>query len=313
VTNRQEEALRLAEELLTDIELARNPTTKHVLKAKRLARLVGDDDAQVWLDFELGRGSDTPAGRRWMDATNRWTDRDAGEGNWGGSAWHEATRESTKAAMETLSGDISGEGLTQAVRYRSSQAVALARIIGNSSIVLAAVDAQVYAFATRVAHEIMFSELQASLFDATRETIDGRLTSAGDALKKIESINERLATGSPEAISQAMATCRRLIDATADELFPAREEPYMKGEQPLTVKHSNVLNRINAYVHQSGIVGGRGDRIRRALEGLYDRTSTAVHAEVDEHEARYLFLNTYILLGEILTISGHGSAAPATN
>jgi hypothetical protein len=62
-----------------------------------------------------------------------------------------------------------------------------------------------------------------------------------------------------------------------------------------------VLNRINAFIHTCGVRGGRADRLRRSLSDIYGRVSTGVHADVDGHEARYLFLTTYVLLGEILT------------
>ena len=45
----------------------------------------------------------------------------------------------------------------------------------------------------------------------------------------------RLAAGDPESVSQAMNTVRRLIDGVADNLFPARDEPYMLGQTKLKV------------------------------------------------------------------------------
>jgi hypothetical protein len=113
---------------------------------------------------------------------------------------------------------------------------------------------------------------------------------AGSALKKIESINERLGTNEDEAISQAMSTCRRLIDAVADDVFPARDEPYDLNGQKRDVKQNNVLNRINAYLHSVGVTGGRATRLRRSLEDIYGRVSKGVHDDVNGHEARYLFL-----------------------
>jgi hypothetical protein len=106
-----------------------------------------------------------------------------------------------------------------------------------------------------------------------------------------------------------MSTCRRLIDAVADAKFPATEEPYKQlGDQPLSVNEANVLNRLNAYIHLHGIAGGRAARLRRSLSDIYGRVSTAVHADIDPHEARHVFLATYVLLGEILTLPDHAVA-----
>jgi hypothetical protein len=101
-----------------------------------------------------------------------------------------------------------------------------------------------------------------------------------------------------------MTTCRRLIDAVADHVFPAQDEPYSLGDQGLSVKQNNVLNRINAYLHRAGVTGGRADRLRRSLADIYGRVSKAVHDDIDGHEARYLFLTAYVTLGEVLTLPG---------
>lgn len=74
------------------------------------------------------------------------------------------------------------------------------------------------------------------------------------------------------------------------------------------MKQGNVLNRLSAYVHSRGVSGGRADRLRRALFDLYGRVSTGVHANVDGLEARYVFLTTYIVLGELLDLQEPESA-----
>jgi hypothetical protein len=64
------------------------------------------------------------------------------------------------------------------------------------------------------------------------------------------------------------------------------------------------LNRLQAYVYEHGVSKGRRDRLRRTFADLYDRTSTGTHSEVDVVEARYLFLQTYVALGELLALEG---------
>jgi AbiTii len=52
VKMRRDDALLLAEELLSDIELARIEPTAVIRKASRLARLLDDADAMAWLSYE---------------------------------------------------------------------------------------------------------------------------------------------------------------------------------------------------------------------------------------------------------------------
>jgi hypothetical protein len=46
----------------------------------------------------------------------------------------------------------------------------------------------------------------------------------------------------------------------------------------------------------------RRDRLNKNLGALYDRVSAGVHADVTVDEAQALVLNTYLLLGEILSV-----------
>jgi len=198
---------------------------------------------------------------------------------------------------------LSGELITIAMRERSQLMSSYAASAAAMSKVLASIDAQIYRYAGDVYAELQFSEIQASLFEDSRTAVDATFaTMAGAALKKVDSISERLAANDAEAVSQAMSTCRRLIDAVADHVFPGSDDPYDLNGQTLNVKQNAVLNRINAFVHTRGVRGGRADRLRRGMSDVYGRVSTGVHLDVDGHEARYLFLSTYVLLGEVLTL-----------
>lgn len=304
--SRQQEALALAEEVMTDVELSQGSVPKHALKAMRLARLMGDEEAQRWLIYEIEGVPGTARGKEWMSKTRRWTNRDEGRGYWGPAGELEARQVGNEAARATLAGvSLSGDGLIPVMRDHraviadyTSEAIAMGKILG-------AVDSHVYRYATDVYFELKFSEIQASLFAESQTAVDATFAAmAGSALKKIESINERLGANEDEAISQAMTTCRRLIDAVANHVFPAQDEPYDLNGQELNVKHSATLNRINAYIHTSGVTGGRADRLRRSLSDIYGRVSKGAHDDVDGHEARYLFLATYVALGEVLTLHG---------
>jgi AbiTii len=303
---RQQEALALADELIADIDLSRGSVPKHLLKARRLARLIGDEDAQRWIGYEIEGVPDTFGGNEWMWEAGRWTDRKKDQGYRVPASDLEATRAGAEAARAALAGiSLSGDSLIPVMRDHTATIHSYTSEATHMSRILGAVDAQVYRYASDVYAELQFSEIQVSLFEESQTAVDATYAAmAGSALKKIESINDRLGTNDDEAISQAMTTCRRLIDAVADHVFPARDEPYDLNGQKRDVKQNNVLNRINAHVHTVGVAGGRATRLRRSLEDIYGRVSKGVHDDVDGHEARYLFLTTYVTLGEVLTLSG---------
>jgi len=305
--SRQEEALSLAEDLVTDVELGQTSTARRVLKASRLARLTNDHEALAWLRYELDGVPGDEAGRRWMDQTQRWIEND--KGYWGSAASIEGSRDAQQAAMAGHSApmNLAGEWANVTMSKRSAQINQAAASLIYLNRALSAIDNKVYRFAADTYARLKFSEIQASLFDEARRSVDIALSGmTGSSLKMIESVAERLGSDDASAVSQAMTTCRQLIDAVADHVFPPSCTPYSIGDRELEVTADKGKNRINAYIHECGVLGSRAERLGKTLNIVSDRVSAAVHNPdtVSGHEARYLFLGTYMLLGEILTI-GH--------
>lgn len=297
----------MAEELLADIELQRLKASEVVLKANRLARLVGHGDLLAFLALERTGYSGDGADDDWISRAGRWKDRDNRMFFPGPLAMIEAHLEAAKVALQTLSGggNYSGEWASIAGREHDEKINAKATTVGILGGVCGQVTATVYDMVAEVYHELLFSEIQATLFSDTQTKVDGALAGAsGSSLNKIERVSDRLRDGDPESVSQALTTCRRLIDSCADHVFPSSKDPYDLGEGvTLTLGQQNVLNRLQAYCHAQGITKSRRDRLRRTLADLYGRCSAGTHAEVSVQEARFVFLQTYMALGEILTLS----------
>lgn len=309
-TSRQQEALSLAEELLGDIELNRLREHQILLKALRLARLTRNDNLQEWLGYEL---HGYPSAKESLAiAIGRRVYGDGGGTLLGQLSALTSLRDAEASRLQALSGfsvsgewaNVQGDKQRDAIAMSAAQQAGMERAIG-------AVMAQIYSLVTETYHELLFSEVQAELFETARAEIDGRLSgSSGSALEKVESISDRLRDGDTEAIAQAMSSCRRLIDAAADTVFPPSDDDHVVDGQPLRVGSSNVKNRIAAHLFDLGLSKGRRDRLRRTINDLYDRTSSGVHSEVTIHEARYVFLQTYVVLGEVLTAASGNQTAP---
>jgi hypothetical protein len=261
---RQEEALRVAEELLADIELERLKASEIALKASRVARLVGHEELIEFLRYERSGYPLDGTANEWIDRTGRWSSQEESKFYPLSIAKVEAQIAAAQQAVEALQGGGNYSG---------------------DAALLASRDAD------------------------TQTKVDGSLSAAsGSALDKIERVSDRLRDGDPESVSQALTTCRRLIDSCADHLFPDQPEPYAIGEEvTLNVGQQNVLNRLQAYAYQCGCPKSRRDRLRRTLSDLYGRCSAGTHAEVTVDEARFVFLQTYVVLGEILTLSRAGN------
>jgi hypothetical protein len=243
----------------------------------------------------------------WIERSGRWSDKDEGKYYPAPISKIEALVVASKQALQTLQGggNYSGEFASVAGREHDQKVNSQARSVGIFGGICGQVVATVYDMVVEIYHELLFSELQATLFADTQARVDGALAAAsGSALAKIERVADRLRDGDVESVSQALTTCRRLIDSCADHLFPAQEDEYDLGSgTKLKVGQQNVLNRLQAYTHKHDVAASRRDRLRRTLADLYGRCSAGAHAEVEPQEARFVFLQTYIALGELLTLS----------
>jgi len=307
--DRQEEARRVAEELLSDIELERLKASEVVLKASRVARLVGHDDLTEFLGFERNGYPTDGTATHWIGPAGRWSDpNDPDDTNFypQSIAKVEASLAAAQEAINAMrgGGNYSGDMIAVAASGHDTRINQQATVVSTWSGISGQVVATVYNLVAEIYHELVFSDLQASLFADTQTWIDGSLAAAsGSALEKIERVSDRLRDGDPESVSQALTTCRRLITSCADHVFPARDEPYDLGDGlVLVIGESNVLNRLQVHVHEAGASKSRKDRLRRTLKDLFDRCSAGTHADVTVEEARFVFLQTYVALGEVLTL-----------
>ena len=263
-----------------------------------------DDEAQVWLGYELyGYPRDGSANEA-ISRMGRWVDDTHTSAYYVPLSQLAATASAQQIKLSSMRGaSFGGEYGSIAAREHQSAREAAASVLATIHAVEGNVVSFIHAWVTRTYHELLFSGLQADLFSAAQANIDNQIVSLSrSALSKIERISERLRDGDPESVSQAMSTCRRLIDSAADTLFPPQDNSYQLGEIELNVRQNNVLNRLQAYVADHVNSAGRRDRLRRTLSDLYSRASSGTHSDVDVLEARYIFLSTYVVLGELLAL-----------
>lgn len=301
--SRSEHILELARELLDDIELSRTSAENLVLKASRLARWVGSDEIRNWLKLEMGGYNDSnEISLKYMGITGRWTNYEKMQGYWGPLAQQEATIVALKAKMSALrTPDSSGELAYVAVANVTKALDQTANNISTLSAIKSRVLARLHTFVSEVYYEKEFDSLSESIFERYKKAVDTLIVEkCGDVIEKIPSVMSRLSEGDEESISQALVTCRRIIEAFADSIFPPTEETIEIGGNVLRLDSSKHQNRINAYVHQRTQSHSRKQKIRQNLSNLFDRVSTGVHGDVTAEEANSLFLNTYLFLGEIL-------------
>jgi hypothetical protein len=138
-----------------------------------------------------------------------------------------------------------------AALFPNARITGLSGSIVQNERIISVVRGRTYDFCTQVIGQFQFSQESSSIFDSFARAIDLRLGElAEEAFRKLPDAFERLDTGSPEAISHAMTSCRRIIDSFADSVFPAQAAPVMIGTESILVDANKPKNRILAYVHE---------------------------------------------------------------
>ena len=304
-TSKSQHIIELAKEIIDDIELSKSEVQPVLLKCTRLARYVDNEEIRQWLRFEMqGFIIGDPISEKYMTRTGRWTDQRNNKGYWSSLSRIEATivSESNKLNLLRIP-DSSSQYAGIVVNNILTQMTSTSQLISHLGTIKSRIISLIHDFATNVFYEKTFDNVAESIFDDYKKQIDLLIAqNAGDIIEQIPSVIARLSDSDKESISQALNTCRRVIDSFANNIFPPRDETINIGGNDISLKADKTLNRLNAYVHLNSTSKSRNNKIRQNLSNLYERVSSGIHSDVDSQEARNLFFNVYLLLGEILTL-----------
>jgi len=299
--NKSEHIFQLAQELLDDIELSRLSGEALILKATRLARLVNYEEILSWLQYELrGYNSKDQLALKYMGRTGRWIKPQEKEGYWGPLAQQESAIQAAEIQLKQMRLPDSVSAANIITDFTRKMTLITQQIQVHSTI-KSKVISLLHEFVSSIYYEKAFSGLAENIFESYKRGIDATIAEkCGDVLSKLPYVYDRLRDGDSEAVSQGLTTCRRIIEAFADAIYPPTEEKVQLGENLLTLDSSKHLNRINVYISQKISSKSRRKRLDRFLSGLYSRICTGVHSEVSPQEAQALLLSTYLFLGEVL-------------
>jgi hypothetical protein len=306
----------LALEILEDAEMSRTSVESMVLKTSRLARLVDDEETLQWLWHErhgYDDNTNTELSLKYLTITSRWIDINAKTAYFAGIVVHESLIQAQQEQLEVVKRFVpSGDWAAAHFQNQQDKARAITSTIMTSQRIVFAVRAQIQEVATRIYHESIFSHQAGTIFTQYQSEVDALLAvTAKTAFTRLPQAFQRLGAGDPEAISHALATCRRVIDSFTDAVFPPQAEPARIGDQEIKVGAREIRNRLRAYVYQHI---GQGSRYERDSIGGSARFMTAflpvsMRMSVLEKRAHLCFILTCCLAKSSLYPEGRGTAA----
>lgn len=332
------EALPLSEAILSEIELSQAPLTSIALKASRLARLVGDFDQQQIMMYEASGYPKTPkgvsssiwqlavlAGRTYKqivdDEEKEYCKCDSLEQ----IELEMVTAKENILAAADVSTSISSANPSQYVSNpvgNRKERTALREVVSDRSKWLAARRAYIHSYVSSVYFELKFSSIPSDIFERTRSKVDKKIGElVPGAIKKFSAVYENLISENDEDWANAVHSCRRILQETADGIYPPRADKVIEvGGKQKTVKlgPDNYINRLIAYVEENSesdrfneIVGSHMRYLGERLDSIFQAAQKGSHHVISsQDEADRYVIYTYLVIGDILQLKNEVETGP---
>jgi hypothetical protein len=237
------EALDLSTEILRNLELSEIPLTNIALKASRLARLLNDFDSQKIMKYEAGgypSAADGVTPEIWALATRsgrkfEYTDSTSKETKVAAfvepiGQLEEEVRSAEASIAAARDPDRATGSDNPYVGFHLARGNQLERgMIRQRAMTaaerLASRRAFIYDYVLQKHYELKFSRIAGDVFTRIRERVDATI---GDtipgAIQRLSAVYENLDSENPEDWSNAVHSCRRILEELADAVFPATGE-----------------------------------------------------------------------------------------
>lgn len=179
---------------------------------------------------------------------------------------------------------------------------------------LASRRALVHRYAAEKYYELKYSSIPSEVFSRTRARVDERIGKyVPDAIKRFTSVYDNLLSDNPEDWSNAVHSCRRILQSLADALFPAQEDrtTHVNNKSKVIKLGADAyINRLIAYVEDKStserfneIVGSQLSFLGHRLDAIFQATQKGSHASVDRPEADRYVAYTYLIVGDLLSLT----------
>lgn len=336
MSDKVEIAQKLSEEILSCIENESMAISSIALRCLRLARLIDDELAIEWLTYETcgypnSRDNKLQAHAFQVASAHGRRGFTKIEGEEKVFTTLAPTLESfiltSNKAIEALSVkniSLSGDMLIPALREHrtsmASQINSLMEVIIDSTQELNILRGEYYRFVVSVNYQLRFSHIAEEIFRSYRQQVDTEVIDlAPEALKKFSAAFDRLSSDNPESWSQALTSCRRILQEISNSLFDKvcginTPSPYVtQSGKSLDITGDKYRNKLFAVVDKaqksqtaSNLVGSNIIYLVDYIECLDDELQKGVHVimkPLSFEDARMAILHTYIIIGDVLNAS----------
>jgi hypothetical protein len=326
------EALDLSHDILKNLELSELSLEALCLKASRLARLLNDESMQKVFAYEASGYPNSPEGvpfdvyKLAQLAGREYKQKDEKTGVENSYAYIqsvgelEASLAAYQAALNAAQDpavSISSSNPHQYVYAPSGNAqqrISLLKEITANAGKLSSRRALIYNYVTEKYYELKFSQISSDIFSRIRERVDSTIgKQVPSAVNKLTAVYENLVSENPEDWSNAVHSCRRVLQDLADALFPpAADRETEKNNKTMKIKlgRDNYINRLITYATDNSssgrfieIVGSQLNFLSDRLEAFFRAAQKGSHDVIaTREEADRYVIYTYLIVGDILSL-----------
>lgn len=330
MSDKIEKALLACEKVIDGIEDETISATSALLQCSKIARLTGDENAILWLQYEYGgypRTEDNHIEHNAWLIANRHGRGYTMDGQKYVFTELASELEEKIMAEQTAVGNFTTQGTSVG---GDNAAIAMIRLaesvsqntqkyvekIAQNQNRLSKLKAQYYEYALKKQIELSFGNIAVNIIGRYRKQVDNYFTElSGETIIKLQAIEGKLDSDNSEMYSQALTTCRRLFECTATELFK-KYYPDFEGKTYLTksgkeidVSGDHYKNKLSAVIEhledkstEKTLVGSTITYLLDWIDHLIQLQCKGVHSEVSKRDAERCIIQTYICLGDILSM-----------
>jgi hypothetical protein len=298
-------AKELSDVILGDLEIGQIPISQILMKAKRLARLLHDSDAQKWLDYEImGYPPVFDPAVLGTCRTYYTGDRPV--------LRDERTRKPHAIGMPQLESYIHATrpDIIQKLGPQESQKIQIVNRHHELVNDFERLKTALHNYVTEVNIALSVVEKTEEIFEDTRVAADRFIREhCPRAGEQLLAISERLDYYNPDSFAEALLSVRKILAAVADAVVPAQEQQYRdrKGRER-KIGPDQYLNRIFSYLEQNSksdpllsmieaemtYIYAKADHPSDKLRGLYE--------PVSRDDVELAIIHMYLIIAEIAKI-----------
>ncbi|KYQ84535.1 DNA uptake protein [Acinetobacter sp. NRRL B-65365] len=321
MSDKKTEAIKLLNDSLNELESAKGSVTVAVQKMSRASLLLDEKNIYVWSEIQLGNQKYVFYVKELLILINKEYEKKQKPVSLTSSVFKAKIQELKDKEIDTdfiftsqfvnIKSITSTGGLDHSINVLEDQLPYLKKNGNDKTLYLKNVQDHIdyikkkaHEYCVKLSNKYKYSDTSSSCFDLLKNAVDDKLLDLEPELaQQLMLAFKGISSKSSEEWSQALTSCRRLLEALADKLYPPNDKIINKR----TFKANQYINRLWQFMSESiesesnrDLAKIHVDYLGSWLEKNYKMTNKGVHADVSQLEATRVVFHLYLMLSDIL-------------